>query len=101
MFFDICIYFCYFVEIVIAIIYFQKKILSHLVWNNETQEYQMRGVAYTGNNMKKRQKSSVENLSPVKFEMKQVYHKYPEKKREKLREKSAMIKTFSAIPKSR
>lgn len=61
----------------------------------------MRGVAYTGNNMKKRQKSSVENFTPIKFEMKQVFHKYPEKKREKLREKSAMIKTFSAIPKSR
>lgn len=72
-----------------------------MVWNNETQEYQMRGVAYTGNNMKKRQKSSIENFSPIKFEMKQVYHKYPEKKRDKLREKSAMIKTFSAIPKSR
>ncbi|KAJ8955486.1 hypothetical protein NQ318_003588 [Aromia moschata] len=60
-----------------------KKILSHLIWNNETQEYQMRGVAYTGNNMRKRQTANIETFTPVKFEMKQVYHKYPEKRREK------------------
>nr|CAH7761503.1 unnamed protein product [Callosobruchus chinensis] len=74
-----------------------KKILTHLIWNNETQEYQMRGVAYTGNNMRKQQNTGAEIFTPVKFEMKQVYHKYPEKKREK----RSMIKSFSAIPKSR
>ncbi|KAJ8936473.1 hypothetical protein NQ314_012336 [Rhamnusium bicolor] len=78
-----------------------KKILSHLIWNNETQEYQMRGVAYTGNNMRKRQTANIETFTPVKFEMKQVYHKYPEKKREKPREKRSMLKSFSAVPKSR
>ncbi|CAG9817005.1 unnamed protein product [Phaedon cochleariae] len=76
-----------------------KKILSHLMWNNDTQEYQMRGVAYTGNNMRKRQTASAEAFSPVCFEMKQVYHKYPEKKREK--PKRSMLKSFSAVPKTR
>ncbi|KAJ8923592.1 hypothetical protein NQ315_010171 [Exocentrus adspersus] len=78
-----------------------KKILSHLIWNNETQEYQMRGVAYTGNNMRKRQTVNTETFTPVKFEMKQVYHKYPEKRREKPKEKRSMLKSFSAVPKSR
>ncbi|KAJ8985878.1 hypothetical protein NQ317_006252 [Molorchus minor] len=79
----------------------RKKILQHLVWNNETQEYQMRGVAYTGNNMRKRQTANTETLTPVKFEMKQVYHKYPEKRREKPKEKRSMLKSFSAVPKAR
>lgn len=61
----------------------------------------MRGVAYTGNNMRKRQATSTETFTPVRFDMKQVYHKYPEKKRDKPREKRSMLKSFSAIPKSR
>lgn len=63
------------------------------------QEYQMRGVAYTGNNMRKRQMEYSEYLKPVKFEMKPVYHKYSEKKKERklLYEKRA----FSAVPKAR
>lgn len=43
----------------------------------------MRGVAYTGNNMKKRMTGNIEISAPVKFEMKNVYHKYPDKKKER------------------
>ncbi|CAH0561938.1 unnamed protein product [Brassicogethes aeneus] len=60
-----------------------KKIEANLIWNSETQEYQMRGVAYTGNNMKKRQMGNIEISAPVKFEMKNIYHKYPDKKKER------------------
>ncbi|XP_019865591.2 kinesin-like protein KIF3A [Aethina tumida] len=62
---------------------YMKKIECNLIWNNETQEYQMRGVAYTGNNMKKRMTGNIEISAPVKFEMKNVYHKYPDKKKER------------------
>nr|XP_023013785.1 kinesin-like protein KIF3A [Leptinotarsa decemlineata] len=76
-----------------------KKIQSHMVWNNETQEFQMRGVAYTGNNMRKHQTATAEEFAPITFEMKQSYHKYPEKKREKL--KRSILKSLSAVPKTR
>lgn len=75
---------------------YQKKILANLIWNNETQEHQMRGVAYTGNNMRKRQTVSADIFTPVKFEMKQVYHKYPEKRRDK--PKRSLLRNFSAVP---
>lgn len=71
-----------------------------MIWSNDGQEYQMRGVAYTGNNMRKRQNASVETLAQVKFDMKQPYHKYPERKKEKLREKRQLPKSLSAAPKS-
>lgn len=61
----------------------QKKIESNLLYNSETEEYNILGVAYTGNNMRKRQSGNTTVSTPVKFEMKPVYHKYPEKKREK------------------
>ncbi|XP_060537450.1 kinesin-like protein KIF3A [Cylas formicarius] len=78
-----------------------RKINQHLLWNPETQEYQMRGVAYTGNNMRKRQTTRTQTAEPVQFGMKQVYHKYPEKKREKPKEKRSLLKCYSAVPKSR
>lgn len=58
----------------------------------------MRGVAYTGNNMRKRQLANSDVLLDISFDMKPVYHKYPEKRREKkiIRE----IRQFSAVPKS-
>ncbi|CAH1103160.1 unnamed protein product [Psylliodes chrysocephalus] len=77
-----------------------KKIQTNMIWSNDGQEYQMRGVAYTGNNMRKRQNASVETLAQVKFDMKQPYHKYPERKKEKLREKRQLPKSLSAAPKS-
>ncbi|XP_044256198.1 kinesin-like protein KIF3A [Tribolium madens] len=76
-----------------------KKIEANLIWNSETQEYQMRGVAYTGNNMRKRQSAHSECFTPVKFDMKPVYHKYPEKKRE--RKMMYEKRSFSAVPKAR
>lgn len=75
-----------------------KKIEVNLIWNSETQEYQMKGVAYTGNNMRKRLSSHSDFYNEVKFEMKNIYHKYPEKKKER---RSIFDKrSFSAVPKA-
>ncbi|CAG9855551.1 unnamed protein product [Phyllotreta striolata] len=78
-----------------------KKIQTNMIWSNDGQEYQMRGVAYTGNNMRKRLNPGVETMSQIKFDMKQPYHKYPERKKEKLKEKRQLPKSLSAAPKSR
>jgi len=56
----------------------------------------LQGVAYTGNNMRKRQ-TVAEESPPIHFEMKQVYHKYPEKK--KIASKPSLLKAYSAVPK--
>ncbi|XP_056646406.1 kinesin-like protein KIF3A isoform X1 [Diorhabda sublineata] len=77
-----------------------KKIQYNMIWSNDGQEYQMRGVAYTGNNMRKRQNTSAETLIQVRFDMKQPFHKYPERKKEKSRDKRQLPKSLSAAPKS-
>ncbi|XP_030756162.1 kinesin-like protein KIF3A [Sitophilus oryzae] len=75
---------------------YKKVIQQYCIFNNDTQEYQLQGVAYTGNNMRKRQMAS-EEAPAVKFEMKQVYHKYPDKK--KVTSKRSLLKAYSAVPK--
>ncbi|KAF7287493.1 kinesin-like protein KIF3A [Rhynchophorus ferrugineus] len=75
---------------------YKKVIQQYCIFNNDTQEYQLQGVAYTGNNMRKRQ-IAPEEAPPIKFDMKQVYHKYPEKK--KVTSKRSLLKTYSAVPK--
>lgn len=55
----------------------QKKIEANLQWNPETAEYQMNGVAYTGNNMRKHYSPDAEKApSGIKPKMKQVYLSY-------------------------
>ncbi|XP_050313751.1 kinesin-like protein KIF3A [Anthonomus grandis grandis] len=74
---------------------YKRLIQNYCTFNNDTQEYQLQGVAYTGNNMRKRQIVTEENPR-VSFDMKQVYHKYPEKKR--VTSKRSLLKTYSAVP---
>lgn len=76
----------------------QKKIESNLIYNSDTEEYNILGVAYTGNNMRKRQSGHTSVSAPVKFDMKPVYHKYPEKKRDK---RSLFEKKIAQPPKTR
>lgn len=52
----------------------------------------MKGVAYTGNNMKKAQIASP-NVIPEKHDMKLIYHKYSEKKHKKSAYERKMIPT--------
>ncbi|CAG9759578.1 unnamed protein product [Ceutorhynchus assimilis] len=75
---------------------YKQMIQNHCTFNNDTQEYQLQGVAYTGNNMRKQQAVTEENPR-ITFDMKQVYHKYPEKK--KVTNKRSLLKTYSAVPK--
>ncbi|XP_066158508.1 kinesin-like protein KIF3A [Euwallacea fornicatus] len=75
---------------------YKRLIQNYCTFNNDTQEYQLQGVAYTGNNMRKRQTLTEEN-PPIIFDMKQVYHKYPEKK--KIAGKQSLLKTYSAVSK--
>lgn len=53
-----------------------KKIEANTQWNQETTEYQMRGVAYTGNNMRKTLSAQLVNDKPIKPIMKAIYHSY-------------------------
>lgn len=73
---------------------YMQKIEANLTWNMETQEFQMKGVAYTGNNMRKRQGRGTDYDVPFRHEIKPVYHKYAEKRREK---RSLEKKTYSAL----
>lgn len=53
-----------------------KKIDFNTQWNQDTTEYQMRGVAYTGNNMRKAVSAFCGKEKPVRPKMKTVYHLY-------------------------
>lgn len=53
-----------------------KKIEENMLWNTETTEYQMKGVAYTGNNMRKHMSNHLEHSASVRRGMKAVYHSY-------------------------
>lgn len=49
---------------------------ANMIWNIETTEFQMRGVAYSGNNMRKLLSSQFDQLLPVNRGMKLIYHTY-------------------------
>ncbi|KAF2884409.1 hypothetical protein ILUMI_21788 [Ignelater luminosus] len=53
-----------------------RKIETNTQWNQDTTEYQMRGVAYTGNNMRKNMSANSEKEKPIRPTMKSVYHSY-------------------------
>ncbi|XP_022900797.1 kinesin-like protein KIF3A isoform X2 [Onthophagus taurus] len=68
-----------------------KKIEQNMLWNTETTEFQMKGVAYTGNNMRKHMSGHLEHSTSVKRGMKAVYHTYnTSKKAEKQRRTSSV-----------
>ncbi|KAK9874407.1 hypothetical protein WA026_002754 [Henosepilachna vigintioctopunctata] len=75
---------------------YTQKIEQNLIWNMESQEFQMRGVAYTGNNMRKHKTHGAEFETSYRNELKPVYHKYAEKRREK---RSLEKRTYSALQK--
>lgn len=52
-----------------------------MLWNTETTEFQMKGVAYTGNNMRKHMSNHLEHSTSVKRGMKSVYHTYNSNKK--------------------
>ncbi|KAK4871761.1 hypothetical protein RN001_015885 [Aquatica leii] len=53
-----------------------KKIEVNTQWNQDTTEYQMRGVAYTGNNMRKTMSAFPNKEKPIRPRIKSVYHLY-------------------------
>ncbi|KAK5639041.1 hypothetical protein RI129_011533 [Pyrocoelia pectoralis] len=55
---------------------YMKKIELNTQWNQDTTEYQMRGVAYTGNNMRKAVSAFSNKEKPIRPKMKTVYHLY-------------------------
>ena len=63
-----------------------------MLWNTETTEFQMKGVAYTGNNMRKHMSNLIELPAPVRRGMKAVYHSY------NINKKSDKQKRLSSVP---
>lgn len=63
-----------------------------MLWNMETTEFRMRGVAYTGNNMRKLLGSHLDRPLHVNRGMKLVYHSYhSNKKSEKQRVRTSNV----------
>lgn len=63
-----------------------------MLWNIETTEFQMKGVAYTGNNMRKQMNNHPDHMLQVKRGMKLVYHTYHStKKSEKQRVRTSNV----------
>ncbi|XP_065165361.1 kinesin-like protein KIF3A [Atheta coriaria] len=53
-----------------------KTIESKILWNTDTTEFQVKGVAYTGNNMRKHMSMAVDKPVAVQRPLKNVYHSY-------------------------
>ncbi|XP_017769051.1 PREDICTED: kinesin-like protein KIF3A [Nicrophorus vespilloides] len=53
-----------------------KTIEGKMLWNTDTTEFQVKGVAYTGNNMRKHMSANVDKSTPAFRGMKNVYHSY-------------------------
>lgn len=73
-----------------------------MVWNTETTEFQMKGVAYTGNNMRKLMSLSADHHTTLKCGMKLIYHSYSGKKTDRQRIRSSNVPRPSGLipPKS-
>lgn len=74
---------------------YQELIESHCTWNEEIGEWQLRGVAYTGNHMRKQPSPPVEKPSDfAQTEMANVYFSYGGAVAER-KSKTAVINTRS------
>lgn len=90
-----------------------KLIEMHMVWNLETTEFQMKGVAYTGNNMRKTTSSHSHSgdggaaagkngglVARTGRGMRQVYHSYNSKSASERRVRTSSVPRPSAIRRS-
>lgn len=74
-----------------------------MLWNTETTEFQMKGVAYTGNNMRKHMPAHNDRSTFIKRGMKLVFHSYHStKKSEKQKTRTSNVPRPSGLvpPKS-
>lgn len=76
---------------------YMAKIEDNLIWNAETAEFQMKGVAYTGNNMRKHMSIRQDQSAPIRWNMKNVYHTYNTGK-QRVRTSSVPRPSRSLIP---
>jgi len=68
-----------------------KTIESKMLWNTDTTEFQVKGVAYTGNNMRKQVLNPYEKPMPVVRGMKSIYHSYNSGKKQEKRMRTSSV----------